>query len=139
MNDNINISSDTLKHDRQDTYEMKQVLPDIGTKGNKKITEFLSKTFVCDMLYPIFGDSSVTTVFDGWQGELNYNWSRFTNDDGDILEFYAEGVYVIKVRNESRDVYQRRTPKTIEEFIDDMKRFGVQLYWFNWVVKKYHP
>ena len=105
--------------------------------GNPKYTEFLDKQFECDMLYPVYGDSSVTTIFDGWHGELNYNWSRFTNDDGDILEFYAEGVYVVKVRKESRDGYQRRTPKTIEEFIDDMHEFGVQLYWSDWVVKKY--
>jgi len=118
---------------------MNQVLPDIKTAGNRKFTEFLAKQFVCDMLYPVYGESSVTTIFQGWQGELNYNWSRFTNDNGDILEFYAEGQYVTKTNNESRDVYQRRTPKTIEEFIDDMKRFGVHLHWYDWVVKKYHP
>jgi len=118
---------------------MKTVLPDIGTTGNKKLSEFLAKQFVCDMLFPVYGDSSVTTIFDGWQGELFYNWSRFTNEDSDILEFYAEGVYVIKVRNESRDVYQRRTPKTIMEFILDMEKFGIILYWSDWVVRKFSP
>ena len=118
---------------------MKQVLPDIGTIGNKEFTEFLDKQFVCDMLFPVYGEHSVTTIFQGWHGELMYNWTRFKNDNGDILEFYAEGQYVAKVRNESRDVYQRRTPKTIEEFIDDMKMFGIQLHWSDWVVKKYHP
>ena len=119
--------------------QMKTVLPEIGTIGNEKITEFLSKTFVCDMLFPVYGEHSVTTIFDGWQGELFYNWSRIKNNAGDILEFYAEGVYVVKVRNESNDVYQRQTPKTIEEFIDDMNEFGIQLYWSDWVVKKFKP
>ncbi len=116
---------------------MKTVLPDIRTTGNKKFTELLAKTFVCDMLFPVYGEHSVTTIFDGWQGELFYNWSRFTNEDSDILEFYAEGVYVTKTNNESNDVYQRQTPKTIVEFIDDMHEFGVQLYWSDWVVQKF--
>jgi hypothetical protein len=116
---------------------MHQVLPDIETAGNRKFTEFLAKTFVCDMLSPVYGESSVTTIFQGWRGELMYNWCRFTNDNGDILEFYAEGQYVIKARNESSDDYQLRTPKTIEEFIDDMHRFGIKLFWSEWVVKKF--
>ena len=137
MKDNININPDALKHDRQDTYEMNQVLSDIGTTGNKKFTEFLSKTFVCDMLYPVYEENSVTTIFQGWQGELMYNWSRFSNENGDILEFYAEGVYVIKVRKERNNGYQRRTPITIEEFIDDMNKFGIQIYWSDWVAKEF--
>jgi hypothetical protein len=137
MNDNININPVGSISYCQDTYEMKTVLPDIGTTGNEKFTKFLAKQFVCDMLFPVYGEHSVTTIFDGWQGELMYNWSRFTNGDGDILEFYAEGVYVIKVRKESNDCFQRRTPKTIEEFIDDMKLFGIQLYWSDWVVRKF--
>ncbi len=89
---------------------MKQVLPDIGTIGNKKFTKFLATTFVCDTLYPVYGEHSVTTIFRGWQGELFYNWSRFTNDAGDILEFYAEGTYVIKANRNSNVGYQLRTP-----------------------------
>ena len=69
---------------------MNQVLPDMTT-GNKKFIEFLAKQFVCDMLYPIYGEHSVTTIFKDWQGEMKYNWSLFTNENGDILEFYAEG------------------------------------------------
>jgi len=117
---------------------MKQVLPDIGTTiGNRIFTEFLDKQFVCDMLYPVYGEHSVTTIFQGWQGELFYNWCKFKNGDGDILEFYAEGQYVTKVKNQSSDDYQRRTPKTIEEFIDDMKMFGIQLHWSDWVEMKF--
>ena len=113
---------------------MMQVLPDMTT-GNKKFTEFLTGQFVPDMLYPVYGKHSVTTIFQGWQGELKYNWSLFTNDNGDILEFYAEGQYVAKVNIESRDDYQRRTPKTIKEFIDDMKMFGIQLHWSDFAKK----
>lgn len=124
-----------MENKKSQSLEMTELFMDKA--GNKKFTEFLSKTFVCDMLYPIYTESSVTTIFDGWQGELMNNWSRFTNGDGDILEFYAEGVYVIKVRKESNDGYQRQTPKTIKEFIDDMHTFGIQLNWSDWVVEKF--
>ena len=68
---------------------MNLVLPDIKPAGDTKFTEFLDKTFVCDMLFPVYGEHSVTTIFNGWQGELMYNWCRFKNEAGDILEFYA--------------------------------------------------
>lgn len=66
------------------------------------------------------------------------HWCRFTNDDGDILEFYAEGQYAIRARNKSSNDYLLKTPRTIKEFIDDMKKFGIQLYWSDWVVKKFN-
>ncbi len=116
---------------------MKTVHPDIWTTGNQKLKEFLAKAFVCDMLFPVYGEHSVTTIFKGWQGEKMYNWCQIKNEAGDILEFYAEGVYVTKTNNESRDVYQRQTPKTIKEFIDDMHTFGIQLNWSDWVVEKF--
>ena len=118
---------------------MNQVLPDIRTTGNRKFAEFLAKTFVCDRLFPVYGEHSVTTIFQGWQGELMNNWCRFTNDDGDILEFYAEGYYAIRARDESKDDYQLNTPRTISDFIDDMHRFGFQIYWSDWVVGKFKP
>ncbi len=114
-------------------------MPDIGTAGNRKFTEFLAKTFVCDVLYPVYGESSVTKIFQSWQGELMFNWCRFTNDDGNILEFYAEGQYVIRARNVSKDYYQLKTPRTINEFLEDMKKFGIQLFWSDWVEKKFKP
>ena len=116
---------------------MKQVLPDIGTTGNRKFTEFLAKQFVCDVLYPVYGESSVTAIFGGWDGEKKNHWSLFTNENGVILEFYAEGQYVIRARNVSKDCYQLKTPITIKEFIDDRNRFGIQLHWYDWVVMRF--
>lgn len=116
---------------------MKPVLPDTFTTENLKFKQFLSKPFMYDMLFPVYGKHSVTTIFQGWHGKPFYNWSRFTNDNGDILEFYAEGQYVIKARNESNDVNQRQTPKTIEGFIGDMHEFGIHLYWSEWVAEEF--
>ena len=115
---------------------MNRVLPDIKTTGNTKFKEFLAKQFVCDMLFPVYEEHSVTTIFDDWHGKKMNYWSLFTNENGDILEFYAEGKYVAKSYS-SKDVFQLKTPKTIKEFIDDMHRFGIQLHWSDWVVKKY--
>lgn len=117
---------------------MKPILPDIKPAGNKKFKEFLAKTFVCDMLFPVYGKSSITTAFNGWKGELFYNWCKFKNDDGDILEFYVEGQYVARANQNSNVGYQLRTPKTINDFIDDMHQFGIQLYWSEWAVKNFN-
>ena len=120
------------------SHKMKTVLQDIETTTkNKKFTEFLAKQFVCDMLFPVYREHSATTIFDGWQGKKMNCWNLFTNENGDILEFYIEGTYVTKTNNESRDVYQLKTPRTIKEFITDMNKFGIQLYWSDWVVKKF--
>ena len=124
-----------MKNKKSQSLEMTELF--MAKAGNMEFTEFLDNTFVCDMLFPVYGEHSVTTIFHGWQGELNYNWCKFTNDDGDILEFYNEGQYVAKTNNESRDVYQLQTPKTIMDFIDDMKRFGIQLHWSEWVLQKF--
>lgn len=117
---------------------MNQVLPDIKPAGIKGFTKFLTKQYTCDLLFPVYGKSSVSTIFQSWQGELMNHWCRFTNENGDILEFFPEGQYVLKPRNESNNSFQLRTPKTIKEFIDDMKKFGVQLFWSDWVVKKFN-
>ena len=118
---------------------MKTALSDIRTTGNRKFTGFLAKQFVCDMLYPVYGESSVTTIFDGWQGKYHNYWSPLTNENRAFLEFFPEGHYVIRARDESKDCFQRRTPKSIEEFIDDMYKFGIQLYWSDWIVRKFKP
>lgn len=44
---------------------------------------------------------------------------------------------MLRPRKGSEVGYQLKTPKTIKEFIDDMYRFGIQLYWSDWVVKKF--
>ena len=45
--------------------------------------------------------------------------------------------YVIKMK--TGETYQLRTPKTIEEFINDMIRFGVPIYWSNWIDENFEP
>ena len=94
---------------------------------NKESDEFLDRPFAIDMLSPVFGDKSVDTLFEGWQGEELTGWYRFINDDGDMLEFYPEGTYVIRKSSEAKEAYQLRTPKTITQFIGDMDTFGIPM------------
>ena len=113
------------------------LVPYIETIGSKRFKEFLTKTFVMDMLYPVLGESSVTTIFDGWRGKNMMNWFKFTNQDGVVLEFYPEETYVIKPTDGK--TYQLKSPKTINDFINDMIRFGVLIYWNEWVEDNFEP
>lgn len=116
---------------------MIKIVPYIETMGSKKFKEFLTKTFMMDMLYPVIGESSVTTLFDGWHGKNMINWFKFTNEDGLVLEFYPEGTYIIKSKNGK--TYQLKTPKTIDDFINDMIRFNIPIYWNNWIDDNFEP
>lgn len=116
---------------------MIKVVPYNETIGSERFKEFLTKTFVVDMLCLVSEKSSVTTLFDGWRGKNMINWFRFTNQDGLVLEFYPEGTYIIKPKKGKPN--QLKTPKTIDEFIDDMIRFDVPIYWNDWVDENFEP
>ena len=107
---------------------MKKVVNLRQISGYKKFGEILTARFVIDWLYPVFGERSVETLFHGWIGKEMKSWHRFTNETGDILEFYPEGTYVAKVTSTGQ-IYQRKNPVTVEEFIRDMENFGIVLYW----------
>jgi len=94
---------------------------------NKESDEFLDRPFAIDMLSPVFGDKSVDTLFEGWQGEELTGWYRFINDDGDTLEFYPEGLYAIK-REKYKDTILLKTPKNIREYLLDMVKYEIFLY-----------
>ena len=95
---------------------------------NIELSEFLDRPFAIDMLYPVFGELSVDTVFTGWTGQKKNNWYEFINSDGDKLEFYPEGTYVIKKNNRKKSICQARIPEMISEYIEDMKRAGIRLF-----------
>ncbi len=115
---------------------MIKAVPYIETMGSKKFKEFLAKTFVIDMLYPVSGKSSATTLFDNWRGKDMVNWFRFTNENSVVLEFY-EGTYTIKKK--TGETHQLRTPETINDFINDMIRFDVVIHWNSWIDKNFEP
>lgn len=114
---------------------MIKVVPFNQTTGGEKFKKFLATPFTIDVLYPIFGDKSVETLFEGWRGKDMVNWHKFTNDDKVILEIYPE-TYKITYKTNS---FVMPFPKTIGEFIDDMYRFNIQLYWTDWIDLNFEP
>ena len=108
---------------------MIKVVPFIQTTGSEKFKQFLALSFTIDMLYPVFNEKSCETLFEGWHCKNMMNWYRFTNDDKIILEFYPK--HYVK--------YILSIPVTINDFINDIERFGIQLYWMDWIDKNFEP
>ncbi len=114
---------------------MIKVVPYIQTIGTEKFKEFLTQPFNINML--LNDNDSNVTLFERWKhGEDINNWYRITNDDI-ILEFDAK-YYTIKnnVNNTSSIVH---VPMTINDFINDMIRFDVNIYWSDWIFNNFEP
>ena len=60
-------------------------------------------------------------LFEGWVGKSRTGWVEMKNDNGDKLEFYTK-TYKI---NGNELPY----PQTVDQFITDCKRMGIQLWW----------
>lgn len=118
---------------------MIKVIPFNQTRGSENFKMFLETPFTMDTLYPIFGDKSKETLFEDWRGkDMLGNWYKFISDDF-ILEFYPT-YYTLKKNKPADSIkYMLSIPKTINEFINDMIRFGVQLYWTNSIDQKFEP
>ena len=96
------------------------------------------------MLYPVFGDKSVETLFVGWKGKDMLSWHRFTNEEKYVLEFYATYYIITKESvsfkaSDEKIKYRLPLPRDINDFICDMNRFGIQLYWTEWIDNNFEP
>jgi len=117
---------------------MIKALPFILTVGSEKFKQFLANPFTIDMLYPIYDINSCATLFDGWHGKNMVNWFKFTNDDKVILEFYPK--YYTAKNNEPNSIkYMLSLPENIGEFVNDMNRLGIELYWTELIDKNFEP
>lgn len=105
---------------------MIKVTPYIATIGDEKFKEFLAKKFETDMLNELFAD---------WRGKDMITWKRFTNGEDIVLEIYADNY---KVKNGGKTT-EFPMPETINDFINDMQRTGVQLYWSIWIDENFEP
>ena len=114
------------------------VVPYSETKGSEKFKEFLTQPFTLDILYPVFGEKSVNTLFEDWRGKDMINWHRFNNDDY-VLEFYPTYYTIKKNKPVDSIKYMLSIPETISDFINDMNKFGVQLYWTSWIDQNFEP
>jgi len=118
---------------------MRKAVPYSNTTGSERFKKFLAQPFTVDMLYPVFNDKSVETLFDGWRsnGVLN-GWSKFLSDDY-TLEFYPTYYQIKKNKPADSTAYMLSLPRDIDDFITDMDRFGVVLYWTEWIDLNYEP
>lgn len=117
---------------------MIKVVTFVKTMGSEKFKKFLALPFTKDMLYPINGNKSCELLFDCWKCKEMITWQRFINDDKIILEFYPS-YYTIKKNVINSGNYILSIPRTIDEFINDMDRFGIQLYWTTWIDLNFEP
>jgi hypothetical protein len=110
---------------------MIKVAPYIQTLRTEEFKMFLSLPFNFNTLNP----QNELTLFDCWRSKDMVNWHKYTNDDKIVLEVYAES-YNIIVKSKT---YTLPTPITINDFIGDMNRFNIQLYWTNWIDENFEP
>jgi hypothetical protein len=117
---------------------MPQAVPYIRTTGSERFKEFLAIPFSIDMLCPVIPALNTPPneiLFTGWKGKEMVGWWKFVNEEMNILEFYAE-TYRILIKTKS---YTFPTPKTLNDFINDMDRVGITLNWGEWVEKTFEP
>lgn len=122
---------------------MIKVVPYIKTLGSDKFKNFLNEPFTVDMLYPVFNENSVETIFDCWREKNMVTWYRFINDDKIVLEYYPTYFIIKKEQNSFKAgdsiSYRLPIPRTINQFINTMEMFAVQLYWTEWIEQNFEP
>jgi len=106
------------------------------TVGSEKFKTFLSQPFSVNMLRQI-DNVQTEKLFDGWRGKDMGTWSKFTNDENFVLEFYP--TYYTATPPKSTAKFMMPLPLTINEFVNDMYRCNVQLYWTEWIEDNFEP
>jgi hypothetical protein len=122
---------------------MTQAVPFILTIGTEAFKKFLTKPFTIDMLYS-FGENSCQTLFEGWKGKDMSSWYKFINEDKYILEFYANYYIITKDNptfkaNTEAMKYRLPLPRDIDDFVNDMHRFNIEIFWSAWVCENFEP
>jgi hypothetical protein len=110
-----------------------KVVPYILMCGSEKFKIFLDQRFDINQLY----DKSAIILFDGWRVKNMGTWNKLTNDDNIVLEFYPSHYSATHPKSTSK--YLMPLPLTLNEFINDMHRCNVQLYWSEWIYENFEP
>lgn len=109
----------------------------IDTIGDKNFKQFLNQPFKIDMLYPVFGDKSSHTLLYGWRGKDMSGWYKFTDERNNVLEFYPTTFKIKKYKDSV--TYELPLPISLNEFVEDMFRFNIELFWSKWVDENFEP
>lgn len=114
-----------------------KAVPFIETIGDSEFKTFLSKEFSFKMLASVTVDTTVDVIFAEWRGKNMGSWFRFKNDDNVILEIYSNDYIIKHPKNEEK--IQLPLPVTINDFINDMNKFHIQLYWSGFIDINFEP
>jgi len=109
----------------------------IETIGDENFKDFLNQPFKIDMLYPLYSDNSSETLLYGWRCKDMGGWYKFTDESGNVLEFYPN-TFKIK-KHKDGVIYELPHPATLNMFIEDMFRFNIRLFWSKVVDEKFEP
>lgn len=104
----------------------------VETAGTQIFKEFLQTKFDFDYFLV-----SQNGYFDCWRGKNMGNWNKYTNDDDVVLEVYAETYKIIKPKETT--TFEIPIPKDINEFIEDMFRFNITIYWRPIIDELFEP
>ena len=110
---------------------MNRAVPFIETIGSEKLKTFLEQSFIVDML------NSEENLFEGWRKKDMNGWYKFTNDEKVVLEFYPNH-YIINISRLST-MSTVPFPRTLNEFINDMHKYNVQIYWCDRMLSLLEP
>ena len=108
---------------------MIKAVPFIQTIGTEKFKEFLLQPFKTEQL-----DSNTDK-------ELFYDWiytdeETYFNKIGRITLNFHSTFYLVQLNDAN---YKLPIPKTIDDFVNDMMRVGVEIYWSDLVDEKFEP
>jgi len=106
-----------------------QAAPYLLTRGNTKYKDYVDQLFNHSLL-----DSYNEGIFDEWKHKDLMGWHRYTSDKVTI-EFYPSHYIIKNVDLE----YKLPIPRTLDEFIGDMHRLNVKIYWKNTIESLFEP
>lgn len=119
---------------------MLKVIPFIDTIGTENYRNLLNKEFSSNLLY-----EDNVCLFKGWVGYkknghilVQNDVPYLVNDDKTIiLEFYIN--QLININKENKEISISKTPNTINDFINLMLLYDIELYWASSIEEKYKP
>lgn len=111
---------------------MINVVPYIKTIGTEKFKTFLSSPFKWEMLI-VDPKNNNFVVFADWK--INEELSD------DIYHYFVSNENYLLFTNDYYEINGVNLPLPIilDDFINDMTRMGVTLYWSNWVLMNFEP
>lgn len=116
---------------------MKKVAPYIETNCSEIYKLFILEPFNINMLFNVDKNVQTSVIFNGWRGKNMGSFYKFTNEENIILEFYSN-IYIAIFPNKT--VQQTMlSPVTLNDFINDMSRINVPLYWDDWIDDHFEP